>query len=63
VSLHYSYILISLVINDNTRQKPLPLEVTGMRKGITYAFDAVIVLSRLKPTRRIKKHCLCNWGC
>lgn len=32
------------------------MEVNGTRKGITCAFDAVIVLSWLKRSRGIKKH-------
>lgn len=56
INLHYSYILIYLVINGNTKWKWLPLEVNGTREGIAHAFDAVIVLSWLKLSGRIKKH-------
>lgn len=56
INLHYSYILIYLVINGNTRWKLLPLEMDGISKGIAHAFDAVIVLSKLKLSRGIEKH-------
>lgn len=53
INLHYSYILIYLVINGNTRWEWLPLGVTGTRKAIA---RAVIVLSWLNLSRGIKKH-------
>lgn len=52
INLHYSHILISVVINGSTRWKWLPLEVNGASKGSAHAFDAAIILSWLKPSKK-----------